>query len=108
VRQVFSQLPDGKERAYTTVLTVLQGMEKKKLVSRTREGNAHVYHAEVERDEVGQPAVKTLMDHVFGGDPSKVVQALVDSGDVTADDLKQIRRVINQAARNAQTRGEKQ
>jgi len=108
VRQVFSQLPDGKERAYTTVLTVLQGMERKKLVSRTRDGAAHIYRAEIDRDEVGQPVVKTLLQNVFAGDPARVVQALVDSADVTAEDLKQIRRVINQAARDVQRRGEDQ
>jgi len=108
VRGVFSRLPDGKERAYTTVLTVLQGMEKKGLVSRTRDGAAHVYRAQVDRDEVGQPVVKTLLEHVFAGDPARVVQALVDSADITAEDLKQIRRVLNQAARDVQQRGEEE
>ncbi len=106
VRQVLARPSDGKERAYTTVLTVLQGMERKQLVSRTRDGAAHVYQAEIERDEVGQPVVKTLLQNVFAGDPAKVVQALVDSADVTVEDLKQIRRVINQAARDVQQRGD--
>lgn len=108
VRQVLSRIPDGKERAYTTILTVLQGMERKKLVSRTRPGAAHIYRAVIGRDEVGQPAVKRLLQNVFAGDPARVVQALVDSADVTAEDLKQIRRVINQAARDVQRRGEEQ
>ncbi len=106
VRQVLTGITDGKQRAYTTILTVLQGMEKKRLVSRTRDGAAHVYQAEIDRNEVGQPVVKTLLQNVFAGDPSKVVQALVDSADVTAEDLKQIRRVINQAARDVQQRGD--
>ena len=108
VRQVLSRLPDGKERAYTTVLTVLQGMERKELVSRTRDGAAHVYRAEIDRGAVGQPVMRTLLQNVFAGDPAKVVQALVDSTDVTAEDLKQIRRVINQAARDVQQQGEEQ
>ena len=108
VRQVFSRLPDGKQRAYTTILTVLQGMERKGLVSRTRDGAAHVYRAEIDRDAVGQPVVKTLLQNVFSGDPAKVVQALVDSTEVTPEDLTQIRRVINQAARDIQQRGDEQ
>ena len=108
VRQVLSLLPDRKERAYTTILTVLQGMEKKQLVSRTRDGMAHVYRPEVNRDEVGQPVVRTLLQNIFAGDPARVVQALVDSTDVSAEDLKQIRRVINQAAREVQQRGDAQ
>ena len=52
VREVLASLSDGKNRAYTTVLTVMQGMEKKGLVSHTRSGLAHVYHPQVTRDEV--------------------------------------------------------
>ena len=43
VRDVQEALPDGKQRAYTTVLTTLQVMEKKGFVAHTREGLAHVY-----------------------------------------------------------------
>ena len=81
-------------------------MEKKQLVSRTRDGAAHVYRAEIAQEEVAQPVVKTLLKNVFAGDPAKVVQALVDSSEVTAEDLKQIRRVINEAARDVQQRGD--
>ena len=43
--------------------------------------------------------VQTLLQNVFGGDPSAVVQSLLDSGDVDDGQLKEIRRVINAAAR---------
>src|SRR5690348_4674602 len=55
VRDVLGSLPDGKPRAYTTLLTVLQTLEKKGLVRHTREGLAHVYHPRVSRDDVVQP-----------------------------------------------------
>ena len=43
VREILERIPDGKERAYTTVLTILQGMSRKGLVTHTQEGAAHVY-----------------------------------------------------------------
>ena len=43
VREVQEALPDGKTRAYTTVLTVLQVMEKKGLLTHISQGNTHVY-----------------------------------------------------------------
>ena len=101
VREVMRELPDGKRRAYTTVLTILQVMEKKGLVGHTHKGLTYVYHPEVKRDEVVAPVMRTLLKNVFGGDPSAIVQSLLDCGDVDADQLQEIRHVINTAARKA-------
>lgn len=106
VRDLVPLLPDGKERAYTTVLTVLQGMERKKLVTHSRDGLAHIYRPLVGREEVTAPVLKTLMNHLFAGDPARVVQALVQASDLSADDLKAIRKVINQAAKAADDKKE--
>ncbi len=106
VREVLPALPDGKTRAYTTVLTVMQGMEKKLLVSHTRSGLAHVYHPQVTRDEVVRPFMKTLLQNMFGGDPAQVVQALVDSSEVDEAQLREIRKVLNVAARQNREREE--
>lgn len=105
VREVMEELPDGKTRAYTTVLTVLQQMEKKRLVRHTRRGVTYVYRAKVKREAVVGPVVKTLLRNVFGGNPSAVVQSLVDCTDVDEAQLDEIRRVIDGAARK--TRKEK-
>lgn len=99
VRDVQEALPDGKQRAYTTVLTTLQVMEKKGFVAHTRDGLAHVYRPLVSREDVVQPVVQTLVRNLFGGDATKVVQALIDSSDFSDADLKEIRRMINEAAK---------
>lgn len=98
VRQILERLPDGKQRAYTTVLTVMQGMSRKGLVTHTQEGPAHLYHPAVQRDEVVRPVMRTLLQNVFGGDPSKVVQALLDSTQVSEDEMNQIRELIQTAS----------
>lgn len=99
VRDVQERLADGKPRAYTTVLTTMQVMEKKGLLSHEREGLAHIYRPLVSRDDIAQPAVRTLVRNLFGGDATKVVQTLIDSQDLSEADLKEIRRMINEAAR---------
>ena len=101
VRQILEALPDGKERAYTTVLAVMQGMQRKGLVTHTRDGQAHVYHPAVERQQVVPTVMQRMLQNLFGGDPSRAVQALLDSTEVSPDELKRIRRVINDAARQS-------
>ena len=106
VRDLLPLFPDGKERAYTTVLTVLQGMERKKLVDHRQEGLTYIYSPLVSHEQVVQPVLKTLLKNLFAGNPAKAVQALMNASKVSADDLKQIRKVINQAAREAENKGE--
>ena len=99
VRKVHELLRDGKTRAYTTVLAVLQGMEKKELVDHSREGMANIYRPLVSQKQAVNPVMKDLLRNVFGGDKSAVVQCLLDSSNPDADELKEIRRLINEAAK---------
>ena len=52
VATIREAIPDGKSRAYTTVLSVLQGLERKRLVDHTTKGQANIYHPLVERQQV--------------------------------------------------------
>ncbi len=95
-REVLAAMPDGKERAYTTILTVMQVMEKKGLLSHTRQGIAHVYRPAVSRRQVLRPLLRGLVQRVFGGSPSAVVQHLLDETAVSPEELDRIRRLIEE------------
>ena len=94
VRDVLDAMPDGKERAYTTVLTVLQSLEKKKLVRHKQRGRQYIYRAAANRDGVMAPRIRRLMRHVFGGDPAAVLQHILDGTEVSADDLAAMRELL--------------
>ena len=79
VRDIRQALPDGKDRAYTTVLTLVQILEKKGLVGHTVQGQAHVYHPLVTQRQVLRPVMRELLRNVFRGRPAEVVQCLLDS-----------------------------
>ena len=49
-----------------------------------------------------------MLQNMFGGDPSQVVQALIDSSEVDEDQLREIRKVLNVAARQNREREEGQ
>ncbi len=92
-------MPDGKDRAYTTVLTVLQNLEKKGLVTHKQQGQAHLYRATAKRQQVLRPLMKDMLANVFGGSPAQVLQCLLDSTRVDADELEEIRRVLADATK---------
>jgi BlaI family penicillinase repressor len=95
-RQVLQALPDGKQRAYTTVLTTMQNMEKKGLLSHTSQGNAHVYRPTRTRRQVLGPLLRGWVAKLFGGSPSAAVQHLLSESDVSQAELDQIRQFINE------------
>ena len=99
VRAVLEALPDGKDRAYTTVLSVLQVMEKKGLVGHKPQGQANLYHAKVRRDQVLGPLMKDLLRNAFGGSPARALQCLLGGSELRVGELEEIRRVIEEAGR---------
>ncbi len=98
IREIREALPDGKDRAYTTVLTLVRIMEKKGFVGHTLEGQAYLYHPLVKRGQVLRPIMRDLMRNVFGGSPAKAVQCLLDSTRLDEEELSQIRQVIQDAS----------
>lgn len=95
-REVSESLPDGKKRAYTTVLSVMQMMEKKGLVTRTSEGVAHIWSATVSRNEVTVPLVRKLKRNVFGGSASAIVQQLLGGDKVSPEEIAEIRTILDE------------
>lgn len=99
VRAVLEAMPDGKDRAYTTILSVMQVMEKKGLVGHKPQGQANIYHAKVRRDQVLGPMMRDLLRNAFGGSPARALQCLLGGAELRDGDLDEIRRVIEEAGR---------
>lgn len=95
VRQVLEAVPDRKKRAYTTVLTVLQVMEKKGLVKHKTDGTRHVYEPAIEKRRVLRPLLRNMIRNVFRGNPATAMQALIDETSVSEDEMTEIRRVLD-------------
>lgn len=96
VAEVLEALED--DLAYNTVLTMLKIMEDKGYVSRSPEGRAHRYAAEVERDEAGESALERVTERLFGGSPEKLLLRLVDT-ELDPDELRRMRDLLDRRLR---------
>lgn len=97
VRQVLEAMPDGRPRAYTTILSVMQVMEKKGLLNHTRDGLANVYRPKVSRQKVLGPMLRGLVRNVFGGSTSAAMQHLLSETNVSEEELAEIRDMLDRA-----------
>ena len=94
VTTVIESFPDGRERAYTTILSVMQSLEKKKLVKPSRNGRANVYAATKSRAAVMKPILRDLVDHAFNGSVGDTVSEILSAGALTPEEKAALGREL--------------
>lgn len=96
-REVLEAMPDSKPRAYTTVLSVMQGMDKKGFVKRTTSGVTHVWSAKVTREQTTGPVLRELIQNAFCGSPAMALQQLLGSEKISSEELAELRKILDNA-----------
>ena len=94
VNTVIDLFPDGRERAYTTILSVMQSLEKKKLVKSTRNGRANVYAATKSRDTIMIPHMRSLIAHAFNGSVGDAASSILSAGALTPEEKDALGREL--------------
>jgi predicted transcriptional regulator len=94
VATVHGTLPDRKDRAYTTVLSVMQSLERKSLVKRARVGRAHVYAAAYSQEVIVQRATHDFLTNAFGGRLGEALLAILSAGTLTPEEKTNIEREL--------------
>ena len=88
--------------AYNTVQTMLQVLLRKGRVKRVAEGRAYRYRAAVTRERAAGSAISDLVKRMFGGSAEAMLLAMVDAGQVGAEDLQRARKALQAAEKNAE------
>ena len=97
VREVQARL--SGDRAYTTVSTLLRILEQKGFVKSRKSGRQHLYRAATARAAYQRASVRDLVRRVFRGDAREVLRNLVTAGDLTAEDLAELRALVGEKRR---------
>jgi predicted transcriptional regulator len=99
IREVQESFPARRRPAYTTVQTLMYRLEEKKAVRRTRKiGNAHLFEPLVSRDHAHRRLIDDLLA-VFGGRSLPVLSHLIESGNLTLEDVKEAEEMLRNASR---------
>ncbi len=95
VRQVHAELSRERPAAYTTALKMLQIMTEKGLVRRDETERTHVYQSRLTEEQTQRQLVRDLLDRAFGGSASKLVLQALATRRATAEELGEIRKLID-------------
>jgi BlaI family transcriptional regulator, penicillinase repressor len=99
VREVHEELNQLKPTGYTTVLKFLQIMADKGLVRRKEVHRLHVYEAALPRQATQNQLVRDLAARAFGGSPLQLAMRALDTDRVSAEELAQIRKLLDDCER---------
>jgi predicted transcriptional regulator len=84
----------GADLAYTTVQTMLTVLLRKKKVRRTPAGRAFAYQAAISRQGATQTALNDLVARMFGGSGEALLMALIDTAQVTPEQIARASRLL--------------
>ena len=96
VRQVNDQISRQQKTGYTTTLKLMQIMTDKGLVIRDDSPFKHIYKPAVSEEKTQKQIVVNMLDTVFAGSAEKLVMRALDAKQVSPEELKKIRHLLDQ------------
>ncbi|MGA3125792.1 MAG: BlaI/MecI/CopY family transcriptional regulator [Candidatus Korobacteraceae bacterium] len=100
VSEVQSKL--SSELAYTTVQTMLNILLRKSKVKRVPEGRAFRYQPALSRERAAGSAVNDLVKRMFGGSSEALLMAMIDTRQISAEELERLAQKLANASREAE------
>ena len=98
-REITDALNADEPIAHSTVQTLLRGLEAKRAIDHKLEGRTFVFFPLVREEQVARSVTRELLDRVFGGSVSELVAYLLKHENVSTDELRELRRIVNERSR---------
>jgi len=95
VREVLEHSFPNGEKAYTTVQTVMNTLEKKGLLKRKKIGLVNFYSPTRSRQKMVQSEMSALVSRMFDGSFPALANYLINSGNLTLEEIETIKTLLN-------------
>jgi predicted transcriptional regulator len=99
VREIHETFPQPARPAYTTVQTTVYRLERKKALRCVKRiSNANIFEAVISRENAQRRLIDELLV-LLGGRAKLVMAHLVDSGELTIEDVKEAETALRKKAK---------
>jgi len=95
VRTVHETLCEQREIDFATVQTYLRRLQTKGYATSKLDGRIRIYAAKTKQRTVVRETVDDLVARLFGGDSMPLVRHLIEDRGIDADDLTELRELID-------------
>lgn len=97
--QITQALSTTHDWACTTVLTLLQRLERKGFAAREKGEHGYLYHAAVTQQEYLPQASRSILDRLFAGSARHFMAALNSEEKLTLDDIEELQQYLEELKR---------
>src|SRR5579884_3638967 len=95
VAEIAEALPPPQPH-YSSIITILRVLEKKRIVRHRPQGRAYVYEPLVDRDAAADSAVGHVIANFFRNNPSSLALRLVSKERMSHEDVARLRALIDE------------
>ncbi len=101
IKEIHQRLfPDG-EKAYTTVQTMMNILARKNFLRCDKIGMVNFYFPNITEEEYAKRETSSFVSRIFKGSFGELANYLIDSGELSGDELKRLRILIEQKEKQA-------
>lgn len=101
VREVRARLEEqaGRSLAHSSVITMLNIMHRKGFLRRRKQGKSFLFSPKVQKESITGGMMKDLLSRVFDDSPSAMVLNLLETADLDAEELAELRKLVARKAK---------
>jgi BlaI family penicillinase repressor len=89
-----------RKPAYSTILTMMRKLEAKGYLEHEVDGRTYVYRPLISQQAVRQGVLGDLVERLFEGSTSLLLTSLVEQNRISKNELRQIRKLIEERGKN--------
>jgi len=93
------EMDAGRVLAHSTVITMLNIMHRKGFLRRKKDGKAFLFSPKVKKETISGEMTGDLLSRLFDGSPAAMMLSLFETGDLDADEVDELRKLVNRKAK---------
>lgn len=94
VQEVLAEVNKRNEYAYTTIMTIMNRLDKKKILTRNKVGKGYKYKARYDEDELVQQTSSKKVEQLLGNYGDIAIAQFVDAIGHNPDQLNKLKQLI--------------
>ncbi len=105
VRDVLEHAFPNGEKAYTTVQTIMNNLERKGVLGRKKIGLVNFYSPRRTRDELVKSEMNSLIKRIFNGSTPALTNFLLSGDDFDLDEINELKKMLEEKERELKEAG---
>lgn len=96
VAEILDQIPRKPKPAYTSLLTLIQAMEKKGYIRHLKDGKAFTYLPVLQQGKFLSTEMKRIAKRLFDSTPGALVLNLVKQEHLSSDEIAELKKLLKE------------